>query len=171
MLERKWTTLSGRKVDDLLVELREQLKTGGKEIHIGSDSQQAGKTTLYCTTLTIITPTKGGMVYYTQERVARVRDLRERLYKEVWMSTELAMELTATPDIGGNGNVVGENDITIHIDANTKDGAGRFKSNKWAHELAGLAAGQGFKTLLKPDSWAATHTADHVVKYKMQGRR
>lgn len=171
MLEKKWKTLSGEKVNDLVAELREKLASGGKEIHIGSDSQQSGKTTLYCTTLVVLTPSKGGMVYYTQERVPRVRELRERLYKEVWMSTELAMELTSTPDIGGIGSVIGENDITIHIDANTQAGNGRFKSNRWAQELAGLAAGQGFKTLLKPDSWAATHTADHVVKYKMQGRR
>jgi hypothetical protein len=37
-------------------------------------------------------------------------------------------------------------------------------SSKYVEELAGLAMGQGFKTLVKPESWAASHAADHVVR-------
>lgn len=170
MLEKKWKTLSGEKIIDMHSHVRSALASGGKQIHIGSDSQQAGKTTIYSTVLVVLTPGKGGMVYYTEERVSRVRELRERLYKEVWHSTELAMEITSTPDIGGNGSIADMNDVTIHIDANTVAGNGRFKSNKWAQELAGMAAAQGFKTLLKPDAWAASHCADHVVKGKVHNK-
>jgi predicted RNase H-related nuclease YkuK (DUF458 family) len=28
----------------------------------------------------------------------------------------------------------------------------------------GLVVGQGFKALIKPESWAASHAADHVVR-------
>lgn len=171
MLERKWKTLSGQDVSNIIFDLNELLSSGGKEIHIGSDSQQSGKTTSFVTVLVVITPSKGGKVFYTQEKVLRIKELRERLYKEVWMSTELAMDLTATPEIGELRSLAFENEITIHIDANTIAGNGKFKSNKWAQELAAMAASQGFKTLLKPDSWAASHAADHVVKSKMLGRR
>lgn len=169
MLERKWKTLSGEKISDLPLHLRNILGSGAKEIHVGSDSQQCGSKTSYVTVLVILTPQKGGIVFYTEEVVSRVRDLRERLHKEAWMSTELSMELTATPDIGEA--IVHEHDITVHIDANTEDGNGKFKSARWAQELAGMATSQGFKTLLKPNAWAASNVADHMIKQKVSGRR
>ena len=38
------------------------------------------------------------------------------------------------------------------------------KSSAYVQELVGLVVGQGFKALIKPESWAATHAADHVVR-------
>ena len=39
----------------------------------------------------------------------------------------------------------------------------------YVQELVGLVVGQGFKALIKPESWAASHAADHVVR--AQGKR
>ena len=166
MLERHWKTLGGERVADMSTLLRQELRNGGKDIHVGTDSQQSGKGTEYVTVLVVLTPGKGGRVFWTRERVARVRQLRERLYREVWMSTELAMELNATPDIDSFGSLMDGNDLTIHVDANPDK---RFRSSDYVQELAGMVVGQGFKVLLKPDSWAATHAADHVVKNKVIG--
>ena len=167
MLERQWKTLGGEKIADMSSFLREELRNGGKLVHVGTDSQQNVRVTEYVTVLVVLTPGKGGRVFYAKERVPRIRALRERLYKEVWMSTELAMELNATPDIGGIGAMMDGNELTIHVDANPDP---KFKSSSYVHELAGMVVGQGFNVLLKPDSWAATHAADHVVKHKVIGR-
>ena len=52
-------------------------------------------------------------------------------------------------------------DLTVHIDANP---VVAHKSSAYVQELVGLVVGQGFKALIKPESWAASHAADHVVR-------
>jgi predicted RNase H-related nuclease YkuK (DUF458 family) len=51
--------------------------------------------------------------------------------------------------------------LTVHIDANP---VVAHKSSLYVQELVGLVVGQGFKALIKPESWAASHAADHVVR-------
>ena len=43
------------------------------------------------------------------------------------------------------------------------------RSSAHIQELVGLVVGLGFKAVIKPGSWAASHTADHVVRAR--GRR
>lgn len=163
MLERTWKTLGGSQSIDLRTVLQQELAHGVAEIHIGTDSQQRGIHTEYVTVVVALRPAKGARVFYSREKVTRIKSLRERLHKEVWMSTELGMELTASPDIGENPFEMIE--LTIHVDANPDE---RFKSSEYVQELAGLVVGQGFRVLLKPDSWAASHCADHAVKNKIK---
>lgn len=172
MIERAWKTLAGAKVDlrdAILTEVRAGREAGLEiELHVGSDSQQFGQLTEYVTVVVLTRKGKGGRVFFTRERVPRIRSLRERLYKEVWMSTELAMELTSTPDIGASDEV-SVDDVTIHVDANVDPA---YKSSEYVQELAGLCVGMGFKqVLLKPDSWAASHAADHAVKHREERRK
>jgi hypothetical protein len=160
VLEKKWKALTGAEVDLKRVVEEELALYPGAELHVGSDSQQVGQNTEYVTVAVIHRPGKGGRVFFCRERIPRVKELRERLWKEVWRSTELAMELTATPDIGTAPEVVV---AAIHIDANVDP---RHKSSKYVEELVGLVMGQGFNAMVKPESWAASHAADHAVKGK-----
>ncbi len=175
MLERKWKTMLGEPVADIREELRQLFKDGGKDVHVGTDSQQNGVWTDYVTVLVVLTPSKGGRAFYTKERVTRIRGLRERLSREAYKSTELAMELTATPDVGstlalmdGDGALPQPNALSVHLDINPD---ARHKSSQYVQELVGLVVGQGFKVLLKPDSWAASHAADHAVRGNVEERR
>lgn len=162
MVEKKWRTLSGVEVNlRQTIEQEMQDYPDIKGVIVATDSQQIGKETEYVTVVTVHRPSKGGRVFYCRERVPRIRDLHQRLWKEAWMSTELAMELTTAPDIGGVNIKV----IEIHIDANIDK---KFKSSKYVEELVGLVVGQGFSAIVKPDAWAASHAADHVVKHKNQ---
>ncbi len=160
MIEKKWKTLAGEEVD-----LRSTIEAclreyPDAEVTIASDSQQRGQHTEYVTVVTLIRPGKGGRVLFNRELISRVRELRERLWKETWRSTELAMELTETPDIGDRMQI----DVqAIHIDANVDP---KHKSSKYVEELVGLVVGQGFKAVVKPEAWAASHAADHAVKHK-----
>lgn len=160
MIEKKWKTLSGEEIDlrsTIEAELREYPNA---EVTIASDSQQRGQHTEYVTVVTLIRPGKGGRVLFSRELIARVRELRERLWKETWRSTELAMEITETPDIGDRMEIPVH---AIHIDANVDP---KHKSSKYVEELVGLVVGQGFHAVVKPEAWAASHAADHAVKHK-----
>jgi predicted RNase H-related nuclease YkuK (DUF458 family) len=163
VIEKKWKTLAGEEIDlrsTIEAVLREYPNS---ELTIASDSQQRGQHTEYVTVVTLIRPGKGGRVLFNRELIPRVRDLRERLWKETWRSTELAMELTDStgqPDIGGRMRLSIE---AIHIDANVDP---KHKSSKYVEELVGLVVGQGFNAVVKPEAWAASHAADHAVKHK-----
>lgn len=169
MIEKKWRALSGAVIDlrsTIESELRVSAEEGiSAEVTIATDSQQRGKHTEYVTVVTVIRPGKGGRVFFTRELIPRVKTLRERLWNEAWRSSELAMELTATPDIGERMEIPIH---AVHIDANVDP---KHKSSEYVQELVGLVAGMGFNAVVKPESWAASHAADHVVKHKEERRK
>jgi predicted RNase H-related nuclease YkuK (DUF458 family) len=146
----KWKTLTDVPIDNIVEWVKNETKSG-QIIHIGTDSLQTGRWTQFVTVVVILNPPKGGRVAYYREAVPRITSLRERLNKEVWKSIDLAMQMPETPE------------LTVHIDANPDE---RYMSSKYLQELVGLVVGQGFKALWKPESWAATHAADHVVRIK-----
>jgi uncharacterized protein len=125
-------------------------------VHVGTDSLQTGRLTQFVTVVVILTPRKGGRVAYQREAVPRIHSLRERLLTEVWRSVDLGLQLS--PLVKG--------DLSVHIDANP---VVAHKSSAYVQELVGLVVGQGFKALIKPQSWAASHAADHVVR--IHGKR
>lgn len=165
MIEKKWKTLAGEEVD-----LRSSIEAvlrefPDAELTIASDSQQRGQHTEYVTVVTLIRPGKGGRVIFNRELIPRVRELRERLWKETWRSTELAAELTETPDIGDRMKI---NVDAIHIDVNVDP---KHRSSRYVEELVGLVIGQGFNAVVKPKAWAASHAADHAVKHKEERKK
>ncbi len=150
-----WKTLSEVRIADILQFVRDASRDG-QAVHVGTDSLQSGRFTQFVTVVVILTPRKGGRVAYRREVVPRITSLRERLLKEVWRSVDLG--LLFSPIVAG--------DLTVHIDANP---VVAYKSSAYVQELVGLVVGQGFKALIKPESWAASHAADHVVR--TQGKR
>jgi predicted RNase H-related nuclease YkuK (DUF458 family) len=145
----QWRTVSGKPVD--IFEYVSDASARGEMVHIGTDSLQCGRVTKFVTVVAVLTEHSGGRAAYIQDTVPRITALRERLLQEVWKSVELGMELS--PLIKGK--------LTIHIDANPDE---RHMSSKYVQELVGLALGMGFSAVIKPDSWCASHAADHVVR-------
>lgn len=151
-MKTRWKTL-GHEV--FIPDLDEWVRAAvrdGREVHIGTDSLQTGRWTQYVSVVVILSKGKGGRVAYSREVVPRNNSLRERLLKEVWRSTELGLALT---------DALGGSRLTIHVDANPDE---KHMSSKYVQELVGLVVGQGFTALIKPEAWAATHAADHVVR-------
>lgn len=146
-----WKTMGEKKVPDILRFVAEAARDG-QVVHIGTDSLQTGRYTQFVTVVAVLTPGKGGRVAYSREVVPRIKSLRDRLLKEVWRSVELGMKLA--PVVPG--------EMTVHVDANPSE---RYMSSKYVQELVGLVVGQGFAVRIKPDSWAASHAADHVVRF------
>ncbi len=145
-----WKTLNEVKIPNIL-QFVQDASNAGQAVHIGTDSLQSGRSTRFVTVVVILTPRKGGRVAYRRELVPRITSLRERLLKEVWKSVDLGLQFS--PIVKG--------DLTVHIDANP---VVAHKSSQYVQELVGLVVGQGFKALIKPESWAASHAADHVVR-------
>jgi len=146
----KWRTLAEIPVPDIHVFIQEASALG-QAVHIGTDSLQTGRFTQFCTVVAVLTPGKGGRAAYSREVVPRIKSLRERLLKETWKSVELALQVTSV--------VPGE--LTVHLDANPVQ---IHKSSQYLQELVGMVVANGFKALWKPQSWAASHCADHIVR-------
>ena len=145
----------GKKVENFLDEVVRSTTAGQRVIHVGCDSQQHEKVTEFVTVVILLRPGKGGRVLYTKERVLRINSLRERLLTEVMHSVNVGFQLNAV--------ISDDVEMVIHVDANPNL---KYKRSKFLPELVGYVMGQGFTCLTKPDSWAAMHVADHVVKHK-----
>jgi predicted RNase H-related nuclease YkuK (DUF458 family) len=150
-MKHAWLTLSEQVVPDI-VEFVAQAARNGEIVHVGTDSLQTGRYTQFVTVVAVLNPPKGGRAAYVREVVPRITSLRERLWSEVWRSTEVAMKLS--PQVSS--------ELTVHIDANSQE---RYASSRWVQELVGLAVGQGFRAVIKPDSWCASHASDHIVRH------
>lgn len=145
----KWRTITEKKIPDIFDFVKEAVSQG-QDVHVGTDSLQTGRHTQFCTVIIIHTPGKGGRVAYTREVVPRIDSLRERLSKEVWKSVSIALAIApiAIP--------------SVHIDANPEP---RYKSSEYVQALVGMVMGQGFRAVIKPDSYAASHAADWIVRH------
>jgi predicted RNase H-related nuclease YkuK (DUF458 family) len=69
----------------------------------------------------------------------------------VWLSVELGLRLS--PVVPGP--------LSVHIDANPVQ---THRSSRYVQELVGLVVSQGFRAVIKPESWAASRAADRMVR-------
>lgn len=153
---KQWHTLEGRKIEDLTNELI-MLSSDGEErkINIGTDSQKHGTNHEFVTCVVILKPGKGGRVFYTKEKHNKKFSLREKLFKEAYMSVETAMEL--------NPAIPEDWEIIVHLDVNPNT---KFKSSEHVKQLVGLVVGQGFEAVIKPFAWCSSHVSEHLVKHR-----
>jgi predicted RNase H-related nuclease YkuK (DUF458 family) len=158
MLEHQWRTFDGQPVD-IHEEIDKFISDGERVLHVATDGKEGDKKVRFTTCFIVLKPGKGGRIFhYTQALPDReIPTLRTKLFKETWFSLQTAMEI--------NEVVPEETKIIIHVDANVDV---RYNSSRYLQELAGMVTGQGFEYLAKPDAWAASHCADHIVNGKHQ---
>ena len=149
-MKTKWKTLTGEPIESISDFVAEASRNG-QPVHVGTDSLQSGRYSQFVTVVVVLNPPKGGRVAYVRETVPRISSLRQRLMEEVWRSVSVAIALPSMIN------------LHVHIDANTNE---KHQSARYLQELVGLVVGQGFKALWKPDSWASSHVADHIVRHK-----
>jgi predicted RNase H-related nuclease YkuK (DUF458 family) len=95
----------------------------------------------------------GGKIFHKNVEMRDFGNLRQRLITEAGYAIEAA---TAIID------VIGQRKLEIHLDLNPNP---RYKSNIAVKEALGYVKGStGIDAKVKPDSFAATHAADHVVR-------
>ena len=114
-------------------------------------TDEAGNTTTETCEIVVLNPGKGGRVFHRRERKKRAKSLAHKLFQEAELSLGVATSLSEAL----------AQEIVVHVDANEDI---RHKSSNYVQALAGMVVGHGFKVQVKPNSWCATHVADHVVK-------
>ena len=149
-MTRTWRTLTGVPIGDVVDFVRENAREG-QAVHVGTDSLQLARHSRFVTVVAILTPRRGGRAIWRREVRPRIASLRERLLREVWLSVELGLRLS--PVVPGP--------LSVHIDANPVE---THRSSRYVQELVGLVVSQGFRAVIKPESWAASRAADRMVR-------
>jgi len=154
ILDKQWKTLSKRKIGDICEEVAKLVYERPRAIHIGTDAQKHGLKTDFVTAVVVLDPGHGGVVFYAKTKMEHVNSLQHKLFSEVGLSLEIALALC---------EVVDSDSIEVHVDANTNL---KWDSGPFHQRLAGMVVGHGFRCVLKPDAWCASHVADHAAKGK-----
>jgi len=156
MLENDWYTLDGDRVN-IKQAINEATQGDGKTVIIGTDSQKINHHEDFVTVIVVRTEMKGARVFYTRERDMKYYNLRDKLIKEAYRSIQTAYELS--PILPPTCKIA-----ALHADVNTDITKG--ESARFEKEIVGMIRGNGFPVIVKPDGWAASHVAEHIVKHR-----
>lgn len=133
---------------------------------IGTDSQKKRKGVNFSTVILleikslwedkddIIEVGRGAMALYRNTFMNRRFTLNEKMIREVQMTVELAYELLPLIDELGCS-------LELHADINSDPMA---KSHSALNTAVGWLSGPGCEWKVKPDAYAATHTADKYCR-------
>jgi predicted RNase H-related nuclease YkuK (DUF458 family) len=143
--------IQGNRVDPLSHTIQKIESFPHVEIHIGSDSQNLGKKTIYCTVIAYRFGNRGVHYILSKSTQPVIRDMWSRLWKEAELSLEVAEWLTQ------------QINIRVEIDMDYNDDES-FKSNKLVAATKGWANSLGYKVNIKPFKQIATKAADHHCK-------
>tara|TARA_B100000963_G_scaffold188699_1_gene164176 strand:+ start:293 stop:748 length:456 start_codon:yes stop_codon:yes gene_type:complete len=117
------------------------------KIHVGCDSQNIGKSTLYATTVVFHIGNSGCHFVYKKEKVPKIEDMWTKLWGETTRSVDIA-------------NYLKDKGVKIHsvdLDFNSDDS---HKSNKLVSASVGFVESMGFKANVKPSILPAISAAD-----------
>jgi predicted RNase H-related nuclease YkuK (DUF458 family) len=96
---------------------------------------------------------KGCRLFHESIDMPDYGNLKQRLMTEVQLAVAAASEII---------EVIGDRHMEIHLDLNPSP---THKSNVAVKEAIGWVRGSfGFDPMIKPESFAATHAADHAVR-------
>jgi predicted RNase H-related nuclease YkuK (DUF458 family) len=129
-------------------------------IYVGSDSmvkKKSGKIYAnYCTVVIIHKDScHGGKIFYFRDRLEDYGNVRARMLQEAGFAIEVAQNII---------DVVGSRTLEVHLDLNADP---MHQSNVAVKEAVGWVQGVlGVKARIKPEAFAASYAADHVVRDK-----
>ena len=148
----KFKKFGGEGIEDVVDYVRNYLSQyQDVEVMVGTDSQNRGDITTYCTIIAMYRPGKGGHCIYRKWKTKKVTVRSVRLLSEVWASVEVANLLR------DSGVVIKY--IDIDINPNPK-----FKSYEVYSSAKGMIGGLGYECRCKTFIPLVTSMADWVVK-------
>jgi predicted RNase H-related nuclease YkuK (DUF458 family) len=121
------------------------------KIHVGSDSQNYSKNTLYATTVVFRYENNGAHVIYHKETMPKVFDMWTRLWGELQRSIDVAGYLRFECDIP-----IEQIDLDFNSDPD-------FASNKVFQAAVGYVQSLGYVAKSKPEILMATWAANIIV--------
>lgn len=128
-------------------------------VYVGCDSIRYKKRdTWYARYVTVIVlhidSKHGCKLFHDSVELVDYDNLKQRLLNEVNFAVTAATEIL---------EVLGKRRLELHLDINPNP---KHKSNIAVREALGWVRGSlGLDPHIKPDSWAATHAADHLVRH------
>lgn len=140
---------------------RDAIKLSSREssVYIGADSKifykHGTRYAKYCTVVILHKDSKHGcQVFHSIVTKEDFGNIKARLLTEVQMALEVAQEIL---------DVLDDRHLELHVDLNPNP---KYKSNVAVKEAIGWVTGVlGFPPKLKHNSWAASSTADYMVKH------
>jgi len=136
----------GTMVDEMKAHRKERF-----EILIGTDSSTSLNHLDLVSAIVLHKMGKGGRYFWTRCRERSVPSLRQRIWREAWLSFQLAQHvierLAATSSLQFN--------LEIHVDIGEN---GRTK--ELIDEVVGMIIGNGLSVRIKPHAYAASSVAD-----------
>ena len=144
---RKFTVMGGRLKHDVCDYITAMTSESEVEDHVGCDSQNHKRHTVYVTTVVFRFPNNGAHVIYRRERVPKILDMWTKLWGETERSVELANLILEECNLRVN---------QIDLDFNSDS---QYASHKLVSASSGYITSLGFKSKVKPDllmaAWAA----------------
>jgi len=148
---RIFRDINGNRIDPIQHTLNILKEHPNVQIHIGSDSQNVGKSSKYATVIAYRFGQRG-VHYILNKKVEKlITDMWTRLWKEAEMSIDVAEWLTHQVSVK----------VEIDMDYNSDE---NFKSNKLISATKGWANSLGYKVNIKPNNQIATRAADYHCK-------
>ena len=95
----------------------------------------------------------GGRIFHKTTTMQNYGNLKQRLLMEVQIAIDATLEII---------DVIGERKLQVHLDLNRDV---KYASNACVKEALGWVRGAtGIEAQLKPDAWASSTAADHMVR-------
>ncbi|MGB9847815.1 MAG: ribonuclease H-like YkuK family protein [Minisyncoccia bacterium] len=128
--------------------------TATYKLVIGTDSLNAADHSDFVTAIIIWRVGNGGRYFWRRIKDKNFKSLRERIYKEVYLSLEIGQQLLKLLEKNKFYNF----DLEIHVDVGQNG-----ETRNLINEVTGLVRGCGFLVKTKPESFAASSVADHCI--------
>lgn len=121
------------------------------EILIGTDSSSGSDEVDFVSAVVLHKLGKGGRYFWTRKRERKFPSFRQKIWREAWLSFELAQRLLKSLVAYS----LLQFNLEIHVDIGEN---GRTK--EMIDEVVGMIIGSGFAVQIKPKAYAASSVAD-----------
>ena len=145
--DRRLKVMGGKLQHDVCDYITTMTTSSDVEVHVGCDSQNHKRHTVYVTTVVFRFRNNGAHVIYRKERVPKILDMWTKLWGETERSVELA------------NLILEECGLKVHqidLDSNSDS---KYASHKLVSASTGYIPSLGFDSKVKPDllmaAWAA----------------
>lgn len=152
---KKMSLVNTKNITNIKAYIMDYITTNGDiKMYIGCDSKQSGDWTKYAVSTVLYKKGLGGHVIYSVDKVPRIRDMYMKLWGEV-ERTRIFLEYL--------GDDIREYVEEVHLDFNPNPNE---KSNIVHDAGIGLISSMGYKTIGKPNAFAASYVSDKILRSK-----
>ena len=150
-----WGSISLDQVILRMMEYIQDVPRNAYRLIIGTDSLKKNDSVIFVSAIVLHRIGRGGIYFWRRTNHAKIKTLRDRIYKETQSSIDLAYELLSR---GKMKNLYRKNEIEIHSDVGENG-----PTKEMIKEIVGMVAAYGFQPKIKPDACAASNVADRHV--------